>query len=107
LHYWRWQRHIVRIYTALNQYLLERIKSEFISFIFNLMAWRCDPSYLQQNKESKMSALILFGISVVPIALTLSVWSDVRSIEETINKRKLDASLLSMPGNYHTVRKED
>jgi hypothetical protein len=54
-----------------------------------------------------MSALILFGISVVPIALTLSVWSDVRSIEETINKRKLDASLLSMPGNYHTVRKED
>jgi hypothetical protein len=53
-----------------------------------------------------MSALILFGVAV-PVALTLSVWSDVRSIEETINKRKLDASLLSMPGNYHTVCKED
>ena len=53
-----------------------------------------------------MSALILFGVAV-PVALTLSVWSDVRSIEETINKRKLDASLLSMPGDYHTVGKED
>jgi hypothetical protein len=53
-----------------------------------------------------MSALILFGVAV-PVVLTLSVWSDVRSIEETINKRKLDASLLSMPGDYHTVGKED
>jgi ABC-type antimicrobial peptide transport system permease subunit len=53
-----------------------------------------------------MSALILFGIAV-PVALILSVWSDVRSIEETINKRKHHASLLSMPGDYHTVRKED
>jgi hypothetical protein len=70
------------------------------------MAWRRDPFYLQQNKEKQMSALILFGVAV-PVALTLSVWSDVRSIEETINKRKLDASLLSMPGDYHTVRKED
>jgi hypothetical protein len=33
--------------------------------------------------------LILFAIAV-PVALTLSVWSDVRSIEETINKRKLE-----------------
>jgi hypothetical protein len=53
-----------------------------------------------------MSALILFGVAV-PVALTLAVWSDVRSIEETINKRKFDASLLSMPGDYHTVRSED
>ena len=51
-----------------------------------------------------MSGLILFGVAV-PVVLTLSVWSDV--IEETINKRKLDASLLSMPGDYHTVGKED
>jgi hypothetical protein len=53
-----------------------------------------------------VSALILFGVAI-PLALTLSVWSDVRSIEETINKRKLDARLLSMPGDYHTDRKED
>ena len=53
-----------------------------------------------------MYALILFGVAV-PVVLTLSVWSDVRSIEETVNKRKLDASLLNMPGDYHTVRKED
>ncbi|MFZ0148546.1 MAG: hypothetical protein WAM72_09415, partial [Xanthobacteraceae bacterium] len=59
-----------------------------------------------KTRRSKMSALILFGVAV-PVVLTLSVWSDVRSIEETINKRKLDASLLSMPGDYHTVRKED
>jgi hypothetical protein len=53
-----------------------------------------------------VSALILFAIAV-PLTLTLSVWSDVRSIEEAINKRRLAASLLSMPGDYHTVRKED
>jgi hypothetical protein len=53
-----------------------------------------------------VSALILFGVAI-PLAPTLSVWSDVKSIEETINKRKVDASLLSMPGDYHTVRKED
>jgi hypothetical protein len=32
-----------------------------------------------------VSALILFGVAI-PLALTLSVWSDVRSIEKTINK---------------------
>jgi hypothetical protein len=53
-----------------------------------------------------VSALILFGVAV-PVALILSVWSDVGSIEETINKRKMDASFLSMPGDYHTARKED
>ena len=53
-----------------------------------------------------MSALILFGVGI-PVVLILSVWSDVRSIEETVNKRKLDTSLLSTPGDYHTVRKED
>ena len=70
------------------------------------MAWRRDPSYLQQNKE-KQNVRLDFIRRRCPLALTLSVWSDVRSIEETINKRKLDASLLSMPGDYHTVRKED
>jgi hypothetical protein len=58
------------------------------------------------TKRRTVSALILFAIAV-PVALTLSVWSDVRSIEETINKRKLEARLLSMPGDYHTDRKED
>jgi hypothetical protein len=53
-----------------------------------------------------VSALILFGVAV-PVALILSVWSDVRSIEETINKRKVNARFLSIPGDYHTVRKED
>ena len=61
---------------------------------------------MELTRRSKVSALILFGVAI-PLALTLSVWSDVRSIEETMNKRKVDASLLSMPGDYHTVRKED
>jgi hypothetical protein len=61
---------------------------------------------MELTRRSKVSALILFAIAV-PLTLTLSVWSDVRSIEEAINKRRLAASLLSMPGDYHTVRKED
>jgi hypothetical protein len=43
-----------------------------------------------------MSASILF-VGAIPVALAL--WSDVRSTEETINTRKLDASLLGMPGD--------
>ena len=57
-----------------------------------------------------MSALIAFVVGV-PIAVTLSVWSDVGTIQETIEKRKLDASLSGMPGDYHThydqARRED
>ena len=49
-----------------------------------------------------MAALIAF-VTGVPIAVMLSVWSDVGTIQETINKRKLDASLSGMPGDYHTL----
>ena len=57
-----------------------------------------------------MAALIAF-VAGAPIAVMLSVWSDVGTIQETINKRKLDASLSGMPGGYHTLydqaRRED
>ena len=57
-----------------------------------------------------MAALIAF-VAGVPIAVMLSVWSDVGTIQETINQRKLDASLSGMPGDYHTAydeaRRED
>ena len=57
-----------------------------------------------------MAALIAF-VAGVPIAVMLSVWSDVGTIQETINKRKLDARLSGMPGGYHTLydqaRRED
>jgi hypothetical protein len=49
-----------------------------------------------------MAALIAF-VAGVPIAVMLSVWSDVGTIQETIEKRKLDASLSGMPGDYHTL----
>ena len=52
-----------------------------------------------------MAALIAF-VAGVPIAVMLSVWSDVSTLQETINKRKLDASLSGMPGNYHTTYDE-
>jgi hypothetical protein len=78
-------------------------KSEFSFFSTNLIAWRCHPSYLSTKQgEAKMATLIAFVVGV-PIAAMLSVWSDVGTIQETINKRKLDASLLSMPGDYHTL----
>ena len=47
-----------------------------------------------------MAALIAL-VAGVPIAVMLSVWSDVGAIQETIEKRKLDASLSGMPGDYH------
>jgi hypothetical protein len=52
-----------------------------------------------------MAALIAF-VAGVPIAVMLSVWSDVGTLQETINKRKLDASLSGMPGNYYTAYDE-
>ena len=57
-----------------------------------------------------MAALIAF-VAGVPIAAMLAVWSDVGTIQETINERKHDASPLGMPGDYHTAydeaRRED
>jgi hypothetical protein len=49
--------------------------------------------------------LITF-VTAVPITHALSVWSHVGTIQETIKKRKLDASHLGMPGDYHTVYDE-
>ena len=49
-----------------------------------------------------MAALIAL-VTVVPVAVMASVWSDVQSVQETIEKRKLDASNLGMPGDYHTL----
>ena len=48
-----------------------------------------------------MADLVLL-IAVVP-AIALSVWSDVGSVHEAIEKRKLDASNLGLPGDYHTL----
>jgi hypothetical protein len=57
-----------------------------------------------------MAALIAF-VAGVPIAAMLAVWSDVGTIQETINERKHDASHLGMPSDYHTAydeaRRED
>jgi hypothetical protein len=52
-----------------------------------------------------MPAQIQF-VAAIPPAGILTVWSDVSGIQETINKRKLDASLLGMPGDYHTLYDE-
>ena len=49
-----------------------------------------------------MAALIAL-VTVVPISVMVSVWSDVQSVQETIEKRKRDASNLGMPGDYHTL----
>jgi hypothetical protein len=85
------------------------VKSEFI--FFRLIGVAVSPVLpLEQAKRSKMAALIAFVVGV-PIAVMLSVWSDVGTIQESIEKRKLDASLLGMPGDYHThydqARRED
>jgi hypothetical protein len=57
-----------------------------------------------------MAALIAL-VTVVPVAVMASVWSDVQSVQETIENRKQDASQLGMPGDYHTLydeaRRED
>jgi hypothetical protein len=45
-----------------------------------------------------MADLVLL-IAAVP-AIALSVWSDVGSVHEAIEKRKLDASNLSLPGGH-------
>ena len=49
-----------------------------------------------------MAAMIAL-VTIVPLAVMASVWSDVQSVQETIEKRKLDANNLSMPGDYHTL----
>jgi hypothetical protein len=48
-----------------------------------------------------MAHLVLL-IAAVP-AIALSVWFDVGSVHEGIEKRSLDASNLSLPGDYHTL----
>jgi hypothetical protein len=48
-----------------------------------------------------MAALISI-IAAVPISIALLIWSDVGSVHEAMEKRKLDASNLGMPGDYHT-----
>ena len=52
-----------------------------------------------------MAALIAL-VAVVPVAVMASVWSDVQSVQQTIEKRKLDASNLALPGDYHTLYDE-
>ena len=50
-------------------------------------------------------------VTVVPVAVMASVWSDVQAVQETIEQQKQDASRLGMPGDYHTLydeaRRED
>ena len=49
-----------------------------------------------------MAALVLL-MAAVPATVAISVWSDQGSVREAIEKRKLDASNLSLPGDYHTL----
>ena len=49
-----------------------------------------------------MARLIVL-MTFVPIAMVASVWSDFQSVQKTIENRKLDASNLGMPGDYHTL----
>jgi hypothetical protein len=52
-----------------------------------------------------MAAMIAV-ITVVPVAVMASVWSDFQAVQETIEQRKQDASQLRMPGDYHTLYDE-
>jgi hypothetical protein len=45
-------------------------------------------------------------VTVLPVAVMASVWSDVQAIQETIEQRKQDASQASLPGDYHTLYDE-
>jgi hypothetical protein len=45
-------------------------------------------------------------VTVVQIGVIASVWSGFQSVQETIENRKLDASNLGMPGDYHTLYDE-
>jgi hypothetical protein len=49
-----------------------------------------------------MTAVIAL-VTVMPIAVMASVWSDFQSVQQNIENRKLDASNLGMPGDYHTL----
>ena len=49
-----------------------------------------------------MAALISI-IAAVPISIALLIWSDVGSVHEAMEKRKLDASNLGLPGDYHRL----
>jgi hypothetical protein len=51
-------------------------------------------------------AAVIALVTVVPVAVMASVWSDVQSIQEIIEKRKQDAGQLGMPGDYHTLYDE-
>jgi hypothetical protein len=53
-----------------------------------------------------MAAWIVL-VTFVPIAMIESVWSDFQSVQETIEIRKLDASNLALPGDYHTLYHEE
>jgi hypothetical protein len=52
-----------------------------------------------------MAAWIVL-VTFVPIAMIESVWSDFQSVQETIENRKLDASNLALPGDYHALHDE-
>ena len=49
-----------------------------------------------------MAASVLL-ITAVAATVAISVLSDVGSVHEAIEKRKLDASNLSLPGDYHAL----
>jgi hypothetical protein len=51
-----------------------------------------------------MAALVLIiAVAAVPTAIALSIWSNVGSVHEAMEKRKLDASNLGLPGDYHRL----
>jgi hypothetical protein len=45
-------------------------------------------------------------VTVAPVAVIASIWSDIQGVQETIEKRKQDAGQLGMPGDYHTLYDE-
>jgi hypothetical protein len=74
------------------------------------MALRPSAPYLQGKqgekiRRRKMAAWIVL-VTFVPIAMIESVWSDFQSVQETIENRKLDASNLALPGDYHALHDE-
>jgi hypothetical protein len=56
------------------------------------------PKQIRIRKMADLSAFVI----TVPIVVTLLIWSAVSSDQQTINERKHDASLMGVPGYYHS-----
>jgi hypothetical protein len=61
----------------------------------------CEARHISKTKQGEAAVIGL--VTVVPVAVMVSVWSDVQAVQEITEQRKQDASQLGMPGNYHTL----